>query len=398
MLSNSCTSVPAKSIIFNAVSGLIQLNEEEINTPEYLLSKPSNKKNYNPINFERNGWYISKLCNASDRTSVDELQIELMIPFKDRKVWNQVFNTVPASSTICAILDGEELTASGGSDLSNVRKDGGRNQIYIDKSESKAMQSKARKVADILKPLIYEELNLGGKSSDDGPNKRKKKPKNNGMFLTALETEAPAFNHKTGFLDWVPNQLLHSDTDPAKFNDFRANQFIGFIATNPGVTYIRVITGSHNFGAESCKKSSYIHVVALEQYEYFVVKPTLIHGGASNKPRYDDKDCCDNKMSTRQSGLLVAEKVSSGASSAEADELVCEAFRHRNSRLHFYCNLPISATKNTYFYVHEHAYAQIELRGKSANMAMVRDAKKRKHLTFSPLRMASYEQVRRRKK
>ena len=131
MLSKSCTSVPAKNIVYNAVSGLIQLNEEEINTPEYLLNKPSNKKNYNPINFERNGWYISKLCNASDRTSVDELQIELMIPFRDRKVWNQVFNTVPASSTICTILDGEELTASGGSDLSNVRKDRGRNQIYI---------------------------------------------------------------------------------------------------------------------------------------------------------------------------------------------------------------------------------------------------------------------------
>jgi hypothetical protein len=55
------------------------------------------------------------------------------------------------------------------------------------------MQSKARIVADILKPLIYEELNLDGKGSDnDGLNKRKKKPKNNGMFLTALETEAPA--------------------------------------------------------------------------------------------------------------------------------------------------------------------------------------------------------------
>ncbi len=36
MLSNSCTSVPAKNIIFNAVSGLIQLNEEEINTPNWL--------------------------------------------------------------------------------------------------------------------------------------------------------------------------------------------------------------------------------------------------------------------------------------------------------------------------------------------------------------------------
>ena len=104
MLSNSCTNVPTKNIIFNAVSGLIQLNEEEINTPEYLLSKPLNKKNYNPINFERNGWYyISNLCNASVRTSVDELQIELMIPFKDRKVWNQVFNTVPASSTFLMV-------------------------------------------------------------------------------------------------------------------------------------------------------------------------------------------------------------------------------------------------------------------------------------------------------
>ena len=144
--------------------------------------------------------------------------------------------------------------------------------------------------------------------------------------------------------------------------------------------------------------SSYIHVVALEQYEYFVVKPTLIHGGASNKPRYDDKDRYDNKMSTRQSVSLVDEKVSLGASSAGADELICDAFRHRNSRLHFYCNLPISATKNTYFYVHEHAYAQIELRGKSANMAMVRDATKRKSSTSFPLRMASYEQVRRRKK
>ena len=36
MLSNSCTSVPAKNFIFNAVSGLIQSNEEEINTPNWL--------------------------------------------------------------------------------------------------------------------------------------------------------------------------------------------------------------------------------------------------------------------------------------------------------------------------------------------------------------------------
>ena len=77
MLSNSCSILPDKNIVYNAVSGFIRINEEEINIPEYLLSKPSMKKNYNPINFERNGWYISKLSNAGDRTLVDELQIEL---------------------------------------------------------------------------------------------------------------------------------------------------------------------------------------------------------------------------------------------------------------------------------------------------------------------------------
>jgi hypothetical protein len=47
-----------------------------------------------------------------------------------------------------------------------VRKDGGRNQIYIDKSESKAMQTKAMqtKAMQTKALIIYEELNLGGKA------------------------------------------------------------------------------------------------------------------------------------------------------------------------------------------------------------------------------------------
>ena len=150
-----------------------------------------------------------------------------------------------------------------------------------------------------------------------------------------------AFNHnKTEMLDWVPDQLLHySDTDPAKFNDFRANQFIGFIATNPGVTYIRVITRSQNIGAENYKKSSYVHVVALEQYEYFVAKPTLIHGRrTSNKPRTtdDNNEGSDKKMTTCQSASTVDKNVSSEASSAGAQKLVCDPTRYRNSRLHLF--------------------------------------------------------------
>ncbi len=56
----------------------------------------------------------------------------------------------------------------------------------------------------------------------------KKKPKLGSMVLTALETAPPVVNLGTGKLDWVPNKLLHSDTDPTM--EWHEDQFIGLIS------------------------------------------------------------------------------------------------------------------------------------------------------------------------
>jgi len=114
--------------------------------------------------------------------------------------------------------------------------------------------------------------------------------------LTALETQAPMLNPSTGTLDWIPNQLLHSDTDPNNGMSWTSDQFIGLVATTAGTTYVRVITGSHHLKDDVYRKRKHIHVIALQQYDYFVAKPTLIHGGSTNKPYKDDDPSCDDSF------------------------------------------------------------------------------------------------------
>jgi len=89
-----------KDIISNSVAGYINSNIDENNMPEVLLSG-NLKTNYTCKNFNKNGWYVKKLNSAQDRLAVDELQQEMKkVPFKSRKVWNQVFNAISNTSTL----------------------------------------------------------------------------------------------------------------------------------------------------------------------------------------------------------------------------------------------------------------------------------------------------------
>jgi hypothetical protein len=323
-----------KDIISNSVAGYINSNIDENNMPEVLLSG-NLKTNYTCKNFNKNGWYVKKLNSAQDRLAVDELQQEMKkVPFKSRKVWNQVFNTISNTSTLH-----ETLRASFGD---TTKVDAGRTQVFISNTESKGLQTKATNVGTLLKYQILDDLRIR-----PGIRQMKKKPKLGSMVLTALETEPPMVNPITGILDWVPNQLLHSDTDPTL--EWKSDSFIGLIATNPGTTYVRVITGSHLMSHNGLQNKKYcIHVIALQQYEYFVSFPTLIHGGASNIPR---EEFAATIKVTRQQSLAQRTEKGGKSSLIEGDPAGTEFLeKYRNTRLHFYYNLPSKATLTTFFY------------------------------------------------
>jgi hypothetical protein len=247
--------------------------------------------------------------------------------------------------------------------------DAGRNQIFINKTESKTLKARAEKVGKILKYRCLNDLQeaktLKAKAEKVGKHecsgmKGKKNPKQSlsKIFLTALETQAPMLiNPSTGALDWIPNQLLHSDTDPNNGMSWTSDQFIGLVvATTAGTMYVRVITGSHHRKDDDYRKRKYIHVIALQQYDYFVAKPTLIHGGSTNKPYKDDDPSCDDSFAaanmTRRSMKgtvpLSTIKLSSG-------EQYSDVKQFRNTRLHFYYNIPTAATNQTYFLVDNQA-------------------------------------------
>jgi hypothetical protein len=65
---------------------------------EKMVLKGKAKRNYNCHHFEDNGWYVSKLP-VEAFGAVDSLQEDMQrIPFRERKVWNQVFNTLQNTS------------------------------------------------------------------------------------------------------------------------------------------------------------------------------------------------------------------------------------------------------------------------------------------------------------
>ena len=213
-----------KDIISNSVAGLINSNLDENNMREVLISG-NLKTHFTCKNFNKNGWYVKKLKSAEDRLAVDQLQEEMKkAPFKSRKVWNQVFNTISNTSTLH-----ETLRASFGD---TTKVDSGRTQVFISNTESKSLKTKATNVGTLLKYQILEDLGVR-----PGIRQMKKKPKLGSMLLTALETEPPVVNPTTGNLEWVPNQLLHSDTDPTL--EWRSDSFIGLIATNPGTVDVQ---------------------------------------------------------------------------------------------------------------------------------------------------------------
>jgi hypothetical protein len=348
-----------KDIISNSVAGLINSNLDENNMREVLISG-NLKTHFTCKNFNKNGWYVKKLKSAEDRLAVDQLQEEMKkAPFKSRKVWNQVFNTISNTSTLH-----ETLRASFGD---TTKVDSGRTQVFISNTESKSLKTKATNVGTLLKYQILEDLGVR-----PGIRQMKKKPKLGSMLLTALETEPPVVNRTTGNLEWVPNQLLHSDTDPTL--EWRSDSYIGLIATNPGTTYIRVITGSHLMSESGLQNKKYcVHVIALQQYEYFVSSPTLIHGGASNKPR---EEFAATIKVTRQKSISKTSEEEGESPSIESIEAVSESLEeYRNTRLHFYYNLPSKATLTTFFY--SDAPLLLEDRSKR-NLQPVRQAIKRK--------------------
>ena len=148
------------------------------------------------------------------------------IPFRERKVWNHVFNTLQNTSVYHQTLKPMQLPI-----------DAGRNQIFINKTESKTLIARAEKVGKILKYRCLNDLQeaktLKARAEKVGKHecsrmKGKKNPKQSlsKIFLTALETQAPMLNPSTGTLDWIPNQLLHSDTDPNNGMSWTSDQFI----------------------------------------------------------------------------------------------------------------------------------------------------------------------------
>ena len=300
------------------------------------------------------------------------------IPFRERKVWNQVFNTLQNTSVFHQTLKPMQLPI-----------DAGRNQIFINKTESKTLKARAEKVGKILKYQCLNDLKV--RSGIEG--KQNPKQSLSKMFLTALETQAPMINPSTGTLDWIPNQLLHSNTDPNNGSSWTSDQFIGLVATNPGTTYVRVITGSHHLKDDHYRKRKYIHVIALQQYEYFVVKPTLIHGGSTNKPYKDDDPSCDDgsaaanimpRRSMKGTVPLSTIKLSSV-------EQCNDVKQYRNTRLHFYYNIPAAATNQTYFLVDSQA-AHLQIMDCTAtDMFNVRLGKKHKKRTI--VRMASADEA-----
>ena len=386
------TNLP-ENIVFNSAAGLVSINAEGNSLGEKVLIGKA-KSNYNCKHFGDNGWYVSKLPKEAFE-AVDSLQEEMQcVPFRQRRVWNQVFNTLQNTSDYHEKLKQVKLSMDGAA----VDTDSGRIQIFINETESKQLKAKAEKVGKILKYRVLEDLkkkneeeeeekkqkqSLSNKGEKEEKKKKKKQKQSlSNMFLTALETEPPVMNPSTGTLDWIPNQLLHSDTDPNKGIYWEPDQFIGLVATNPGTTYIRVITGSHHLDNNDFGKRKYVHVIALQQYEYFVAKPTLIHGGSTNKPyKNEDQGCgCDDGCAATmiRRSTASADTIGGSPSSSSAVEQFSDLERYRNTRLHFYYKIPKSATKQTHFLVDKQA-AHFQIIDYSArDMAHVRSGRKSK--------------------
>lgn len=166
--------------------------------------------------------------------------------------------------------------------------DCGRNMILVNKSINNSLKNLAERVGQVIRTVLSQII--GTDLSEQ-------------LVLTFLETEEPRRNILMGSMDNVPDQLLHSDVQKISMHDTK-NMYIGILATQNGPTQLRVLTASHDDG---CNKttSSQLHRLVMTQYQIWVGHPQIIHGGCSS----------------------------------------C----HRNTRLHFYYDLPKNASKYTHY-------------------------------------------------
>ena len=156
------------------------------------------------------------------------------------------------------------------------RVDCGRNMIHISKTKELELKKQSLSVGSMLQRLISKDLNL-----DSALKKCSSTRKKNQMVLTVLETV------QSEETDAIPDQLLHSDVNPADSTLDAIDAFIGILATQSGMTELRVVLPrSHSKKeANAYHLPEFIYRIQLPRYYYLVGHPFLIHGGCGSLNR-----------------------------------------------------------------------------------------------------------------
>ena len=84
----------------------------------------------------------------------------------------------------------------------------------------------------------------------------------------------------------VPDQIMHCDVNPDDNSLDVDEAFIGIVATQKGITELRVLAERRQLGRQSIyKMPQLVYRIQLPQYLYFVGHPFLIHGGCGSLSR-----------------------------------------------------------------------------------------------------------------
>ena len=243
-----------KDVTYNQSAGFVGVNKKknEQDIRERILELTDFQRHqFSAKNYEIYGFYIGWIEDEEDRIQIDVLQQQMLKePFKTRNSYLQVFNT----------LSSEDRRAKQLRKRRGSRVDGGRNMIHISNTTEVDLKEQANIVGNIVRSKISQDLNLTAER--------------NQMVLTLLETESSVQG------DCVPDQLMHCDVDSDDSSLDVFDAFIGILATQMGVTELRVLPRSHRIKkSASYKLPEFIYRVQLPRYYFLVGHPFLIHGG-----------------------------------------------------------------------------------------------------------------------
>ena len=128
--------------------------------------------------------------------------------------------------------------------------------IHISNTTEVDLKEQANIVGNIVRSKISQDLNLTAER--------------NQMVLTLLETESSVHG------DCVPDQLMHCDVDSDDSSLDVFDAFIGILATQIGVTELRVLPRSHRI-KKSVKYNTRVYLQSSASKILFLGWPSLSH-------------------------------------------------------------------------------------------------------------------------